>query len=234
MRFNRRLSEIKAISFDLDDTLYSNKEVMLATAAAMKTYFRQLLGSKQAYDIDFWSPYRQQALRQKPILTHDVTEARRLCYQLGLQALGYKESQAIAEANFAMVHFCEQRNQVTISQNIFDFLDALAVRFPLVAISNGNVCTKTIGLKDYFLAVYHADQYFKQKPETDLFQQALSKLNIPAKQLLHVGDCGHSDIYGALRAGCQTAWVNTYDVGKPIKVIPHIELSNVTDLTKIL
>lgn len=207
---------------------------MLATSVAMETYFQQLLGTGRNYDIDFWSPYRQQALLQNPILTHDVTEARRLCYQLGLQAIGYDEAQAAVEADLAMAHFCENRNQVTIAQEVFDFLDALAKRYPIVAISNGNVCTKAIGLKDYFVAVYHADQYFKQKPETDLFQQALAKLNLPAKQLLHVGDCGHSDIYGALRAGCQTAWVNTYDVGKPIKVVPHIELSDVTDLAKIL
>ena len=43
MRFYRRLQPFKAISFDLDDTLYNNTPVMAVTEAKMTSYFDSLL-----------------------------------------------------------------------------------------------------------------------------------------------------------------------------------------------
>jgi len=67
-----------------------------------------------------------------------------------------------------------------------------------------------------------------------MFNLASQKLAIKPSQLLHVGDCGRADIQGALRAGCQAAWLSCYDVGQPITALPHIELSNVTQLKQLL
>ena len=67
-----------------------------------------------------------------------------------------------------------------------------------------------------------------------MFDAACVKLLIEPVQLLHVGDCGQSDIYGAINAGCQTAWISCYDVGKPLTVLPNIELSNISELRHLL
>ena len=61
-----------------------------------------------------------------------------------------------------------------------------------------------------------------------------AQLAIPAEQLLHVGDCGFADILGALNAGCQTAWLPQYGVGKALRQIPHIELLQVSELSQLL
>ena len=67
-----------------------------------------------------------------------------------------------------------------------------------------------------------------------MFDAACGKLLIKPEQLLHVGDCGRSDIQGAINAGCQTAWISCYDVGKPLTVLPHIELSDISELHHLL
>ncbi len=67
-----------------------------------------------------------------------------------------------------------------------------------------------------------------------MFKLACQQLNIAPHELLHVGDCGRNDIFGATDFGCQTAWLSCYDVGKPISVLPTIELSNVVELNKLL
>ena len=67
-----------------------------------------------------------------------------------------------------------------------------------------------------------------------MFTLACQKMAIKPSELLHVGDCGHSDIQGALRAGCQAAWLSCYDVGKPIAVLPHLELNKLSQLELLL
>lgn len=236
MRFNRRLRPIKAISFDLDDTLYSNRAVMVSTDVAMTKYFNELLQANNPeteFNAKFWFTYRTLVLKHTPELVHDVTEIRRVVYQTGLRDLGYSEAESKVEADKAMAHFLFHRNKVNVADEIHVFLSALTKLMPVVAISNGNVDTQVIGLDKYFKHIYHAGKGSKQKPSPDMYQQAFADLSIESHQLLHVGDCGYADIKGALRAGCQSAWLNCYDVGKPITNLADIELDQVTDLLKL-
>lgn len=243
MRFNRRLTKIKALSFDLDDTLYSNRQVMIDTDIAMQQYFYELFNRYQClnfsptyshFNHQFWLPFRQQVLQQSPALKHDVTQARYHTYCLGFNVLGLPEQNTEIEAQHAMAHFLVHRNKVDVPNEIHDFLSAAVEKFPIIAISNGNVDTKAIGLDSYFKYIFHAgDNGLQQKPAADMFKIACQKLNISANELLHIGDCGHADIQGATAFGCQTAWVNTYNIGKPINVLATIDLNHVTDLAKI-
>ena len=122
-------------------------------------------------------------------------------------------------------------------------MKSLQNKYPLVAISNGNVDTDRIDISKYFTYRFHAGDFFttlknnniqlRQKPHTDMFDAACDKLLIKPSQLLHVGDCGYADIKGALNAGCQAAWLSCYDVGKPISVLPHIEIDSVNQLKQL-
>jgi len=247
MKFYRRLTPFKAISFDLDDTLYSNRPIMVATTDAMLAYFQKELPlllnnnveASLKYDITFWSVYREQALSLKPELKHDVGRLRYESYYLGMLDLGLSEVQAKHEASKAMAHFDFHRSNFNVPENIHNLLAALAKKWPLIAITNGNVNTHTININQYFSAVYHAGEEStgtlnKQKPCSDMFDRACSQLAIKPSELLHVGDCGKSDILGAVLAGCQTAWVSSYDVGHPLSLLPNVELTNVENLRQLL
>ncbi len=246
MKFYRRLSAIKAISFDLDDNLYSNKPVMQAIEKKMIAYFAKVLARQlnslpsqyKEFSSQFWCFYRKQAIRKQADLTHDVVKVRLVSYHLGLIKLGYPTEVALKMAQEAVDYFITLRSDFSVPQRSKALLGKLSLRFPLVAISNGNVDTKAIGIGHYFKKVYHAGwqkdgTLLKQKPATDMFDLACQQLAIKPEQLLHVGDCGRSDVQGALRAGCQTAWLSCYDVGKPITVLPHIELSDITQLAQL-
>lgn len=248
MRFNRRIGPIHAISFDLDDTLYSNHQVMVNTDLAMQAYFQQrfitILSTEINHNLSktrlcigdhsFWLPYYNQVLAVTPLLKNDVTEMRKQTYAQGFYQLGLSKSTAIEEAELALSHFLMHRNKVIVPDDIHHFLAQLKQHYRLVAISNGNVCTKTIGLHSYFDYIFHAEKGLRQKPENDLFHLACHQLQVAPQHILHVGDCGHADILGAQRAGFHSAWLNCYEVGKPISALPDIELNQVTDLAKIL
>ena len=246
MKLYRRLTEIKAISFDLDDTLYSNKPVMQAIEKKMIAYFSGLpilnnLMSDQHKLLNgqFWSHFRQQAISKQPDLTHDVVQVRLVTYQLGFISLGLANDIAQQEAQIALDYFIELRSDFAVPEESKKLLADLSEKYTLIAISNGNVDTKTLGISQYFQHIYHAGWQadgclLKQKPAKDMFTVACQQLAIKPSQLLHIGDCGHSDIQGALRAGCQTTWLSCYDVGKPIAVLPHIELNKLTQLEQLL
>lgn len=246
MQFYRRLTEIKAISFDLDDTLYSNKPVMQGIEKKMITYFSNLPilnalvpSQHKLLNTHFWSPFRQQAVSKQPDLTHDVVQVRLVTYQLGFISLGLPENIAQQQAQVALDYFIELRSDFSVPEESKKLLADLSEKYPLIAISNGNVDTKAIGVSQYFQHIYHAGWQadgclLKQKPVIDMFTLACHELVIKPSQLLHVGDCGRSDIQGALRAGCQTAWLSCYDVGKPVIELPHVELNQLTQLEKLL
>lgn len=240
MRFYRRLLPFQAISFDLDDTLYSNHPIMVQTDKKMASYFQRILSDhgikdrKTLYNARYWFPFRQQALMRYPQLKHDVGLLRQKVYALGALSLGFKASVAEEFANAALTYFVEQRSNFTLPQHTHDFLLYLKTKRPLVAITNGNVDMDKIGLSQYFSHRFNSSIENRLKPDADMFNKACTALDISNEQLLHVGDCGINDILGGANAGCQTAWLNKYNVGKPLKVLPNIMLDNIEELVEMV
>jgi putative hydrolase of the HAD superfamily len=240
VKFYRRLLPFHAISFDLDDTLYSNHPIMLATDKQMVSYFTRVLSdygidtTKTVYSSRYWFPYRQQAIAQWPQLKHDVGLLRQKSYLLGALALGIDNAAAEEFANAALVYFTEQRSNFILPQHTHDFLAYLKSKRPLVAITNGNVDTDKIGISQYFSHHFHASIDNRLKPDADMFNKTCLVLDIKPVELLHVGDCGKNDVLGGINAGCQTAWLNQYHVGKPLTVLPTLALDHVEQLTKIV
>jgi putative hydrolase of the HAD superfamily len=237
MKFYRRLKPFKAISFDLDDTLYSNRPIMLSIDIKMAAYFAKRISLPKVitiFDNRYWWSYRQQALTGNQFLIHDVVALRLESYNLGFRAAGFSAVAAKLEAQLALDYFISQRSNFTVAEPVHQLLASLQKKWPIVAISNGNVDTQAIGIHQYFSATFHAgkngDIHYRQKPHADMFVAACNNLSIKPEELLHVGDCGRSDIFGAQSAGCQSVWLSCFDVGKPLSLLPNIELSDVVEL----
>ena len=257
MQCYRRLTEIKAISFDLDDTLYNNRPIMLAIETKMTAYFATrfaaLLPNVNAtFNRKFWAPYRQQAIGINQDVAHDVVRLRLESYRLGFIAHKLSNEISKKEAKAGLDYFISLRSDFTVPHESLELLEALSKKYPLVAISNGNVDTKAIGIAQYFKHIYHAgyqgvgnhglevdgslncECLLRMKPATDMFDVVCKQLDILPEQLLHVGDCGVADIHGALNAGCQSAFLSKYGVGKPLKQLPHIALTNISQLRTLV
>ena len=233
MQFYKRLSPFKAISFDLDDTLYDNHPVISKAEQELQHFLHSNVPECAAIGDDFWWQHRNICLGNQPELCHDVTALRLACMQSGMQALGYSKDQASQKAKAAFSHFLHHRNLVEVPQSVKDLLSKLSQKYPLIAISNGNVGIDEIGISQYFTDCLFAGDGNLQKPENDMFHQACNTLNIKPNEMLHIGDCTHADIYGALVAGCQTIWINNNQFGikkKPLKVLPTAEFDYVEEL----
>lgn len=226
MQFYRRWSRPVALSFDLDDTLYDNHPVIKRANVWMEDTLADELGQRIN-----WGAYKTQVLRQNPMLIHDVTECRRAWLYLGLKTQGV--AHAKERANELMDAFIAVRSDFSVPERSHQLLAKLAQRYPLVAMTNGNVDIHRIGIAEYFTHIYYAGGEYRQKPYPDLFQATAEALSLQPEQIAHVGDDPHTDVYGALVHGYQSIWLNDRQSSIPMH-LPHVSVTDLAELEALL
>jgi len=238
MHFYRPLGQISALTFDLDDTLYDNHAVIRRTTqeslAFVQNYHRHLNDFTES---DF-EHCRQVLLKNEPDIYHDVTEWRRRAVELAMLNAGLPTSQAYKGAAEAMAVFAQWRSRIDISPETHDTLAALAEKWPLAAITNGNAEPHLFGLDQYFTFILRAGPDGRSKPFADMYQMAGEKFNLPLEQILHVGDDLTTDVGGAISSGMQACWINLRDGDlmqiKDSRLLPHLEISRLASLSALI
>ncbi|MFC1237567.1 5-amino-6-(5-phospho-D-ribitylamino)uracil phosphatase YigB [Vibrio sp. F74] len=234
MKVYRRLNSIKALSFDLDDTLYDNHPVIRKVESEMAIWLRQHHPISAQLSFQQWKELKLQLAETRPELKHDMTLWRKTQIEQGLKQLGYNNLKAKKASEEGIEHALWLRNQVDVPFESHQTLQALKEKFPLIAITNGNVDVHEIGLSQYFDLVLKAGPDGRSKPYPDMFLAASDYLDLPQEQILHIGDHLISDVSGSKRCGFSTCWINTSM--KPIaehhqaRVLPDIEIENVSEL----
>ena len=238
MQVYRRLSSIKALSFDLDDTLYDNHPVIRRVENEMALWLHQHHPISSQLSSQQWKELKFQLAETHPELKHDVTIWRKTQIEQGLKQLGYDNLKAKEASEDGIKHALWLRNQVDVPLESHQTLQALKEKFPLIAITNGNVDVHEIGLGQYFDLVLKAGPDGRSKPHQDMFLAASHHLGLPQEQILHVGDHLISDVSGAKKCGFSTCWINTSI--SPItehhqaRVLPDIEIENVSELLYLI
>lgn len=233
MRFYRRWQPVRAITFDLDDTLYDNGPVMAQAERWMVEHMRSQYLETAMLDAARWAAIKRDLLAQEPALAHDVSLTRQRLLQAGLERGGMGAAQASEEARRVFSLFLAVRSEVAVTDETHALLTRLAERYPLVAITNGNLDLTWAGLAGYFRHVHRAGEGRRMKPHGDLFALALTDLGLPAHQVLHVGDHPATDLLGARRHGLRCAWLNERNQPSPDQ-LPDVELSRLSELAPLL
>ena len=208
MQVYRPFPAPKAITFDLDDTLYDNRPVIRRAEQAMYDWLASEHPVTNGMGTARWQALKQAVAQVDPMLRHDVTQWRFEYLKIGLMQFGYSLAKAEQAAKAGVAHVLAVRNQVDVPAETHRVLQALAARVPLVAITNGNVDVEKIGLAPYFSAVFMAGRDGMAKPEPALFVQAARHLALPSETILHVGDHPVTDVGGAVLNGFRACWFN--------------------------
>ena len=169
---------------------------------------------------------REQVMRTRPELKHNLSAIRREAIRLALYRT--KENPLLAEAAFEV--FFAARHEVTLFEDALLALEFLSSRYPLVALSNGNADVARIGLGHFFQASVSAQAFGVGKPDARIFHAAASAVDVQPEQVLHIGDDAALDVLGGLNAGMQTAWVNRADHLWIHDLTPHETVINLTEL----
>jgi len=227
------VNAVRAISFDLDETLWSLDRVIERAEQRTRAF---LIGHQPAV-ATVWGEagvahLRQAVLAEAPGIAHDVGEIRRRVLQRVVHNVGAPA--ALAEQAFAV--FLDARNEVSLFDATRPLLEALHRRYVLVALTNGNADVHRIGIGHYFTAALRAGEVGAAKPSALMFDAALRAAGVGADGLVHVGDDPETDVLGAARRGITAVWLNRHGQPWPghLPPVPHHRIERLEQLPALL
>jgi putative hydrolase of the HAD superfamily len=204
------LQKIRAITIDLDDTLWPIAPTIAQAEQVLQNWLAQRAPAAAALA---QQPGVRQRIRlavqqQWPECLHDMSFLRLQSLRQLLQEAG--EAQHHAEPAFEV--FFAARQQVCFYDDTVSALAFLSARLPVLALSNGNADVHRMGLGQYFVGSVAARHVGVAKPDRAIFEHAAQVLQQPLDAVLHVGDDAHLDVCAALDVGMQAVWVNRGDL----------------------
>jgi len=238
MLFYRTFKRPKAIGFDLDDTLYDNRPILMAAENALHQFLIEKFPKTASLTIKDWTEIRSKLVHQKIELQHDVSRARLHALEAGLLICGYHKEESTRGSQQALKHFLHWRNKIDIKPEVHQLLEELSQQFTLFSITNGNADISQFGLEKVFSFALRPSLTVPMKPSAELFQQAQQKLNFSGLDILYIGDHPVSDIVGSNNMKWQSAWFNPQKIAlnhykKPLQ-LPTLEFEQITELKLLL
>jgi 2-haloalkanoic acid dehalogenase type II len=226
------VNNIRAITLDLDDTLWEIHPVIKRAEKQLYTWLSEHYPRiTEMYEPADMREVRSQVFVEFADRAHDLTFLRRTVLGRVGVAAGYDTD--FIDAAFEV--FDEVRNDVEIFPEVIPALEALNQNFVVIAVTNGNANLESIGIAHLFSDVVTAAMAGAAKPARQVFDMAVQAGGFDADQTLHVGDHPLYDVDGARGAGLRTAWVNRTDSDWPGEyLLPDIEVTDIGELPELL
>jgi HAD superfamily hydrolase (TIGR01549 family) len=222
------LGKVRAISFDLDDTLWPIWPTIERAEKALLDWLtlNAPVAATLFADAVVVRDLRESIGVNRPDLKHDLSAVRQELIRLALERAGEDSSRAAV----AFEVFFAERQRVTLFDDSLACLEFLSARYPLVSLSNGNADLQRVGLAPYFRAAISAREFGVGKPDPRIFVAAAGAVDVLPEHVLHVGDDMALDALGALNAGMQAAWINRDEQMWPHEATPHLTLTSLDQL----
>ena len=227
---------IKLLTFDLDDTLWPCMITILRTEERLHQWFA-------SHHPDIPGKYTIKQLRNKRIqlakehqhIAHDITTLRKKSFSQLSQEMGYSPQQEQQFIQQAFEFYIDERNKVSLYDDVIPTLKTLKINYRLGAVTNGNADIYRIGLGHLFEFSWSAADAGQAKPHPIVFNTLLDKQQLMPSELIHIGDDPISDIQGAQQSGIRAIWLNRNKSPWPEELNPpFIEIDQLNQLPAIL
>lgn len=229
---------IKAITFDLDDTLWNNTPVLIkAERDVIEWLLANFPNINDHHDIKTttyeFREFKDQIKQTNPALAHQVTNLRKVSLEQLLIQKGYADKATIG-ANQAMDVFLTARHQV----NYFDYVEAVLAelnqQYTLGVLTNGNVNVRQLSISDYFDFAFSADELNTSKPDPVFFQAGINAAEVLPEEIAHVGDHPEYDVLGAKQVGLKAIWFNPDQASWDYHITPDANISCIRELPEVI
>jgi FMN hydrolase / 5-amino-6-(5-phospho-D-ribitylamino)uracil phosphatase len=198
-------NDVRAIAFDLDNTLWDVEPVLARAEARLAAWLQQHCPRiAQRLSVEDMRCAREQLARAEPHHAHDLTYLRVTALAAHAREHGYDER--VAEEAFAV--FLAARNEVEVFPDVTPALARLRRRYLLASLSNGNADLSRIGLEQVFTVSLNARQIGAAKPQRRCFERLAEELSLRPGQIAYVGDDPLLDVAAAREAGCAGVCMN--------------------------
>lgn len=199
------LGDLRAVAFDLDNTLWDVGPVILRAEQRLHEWLRvHCPRITERVSIEEMRAARERLARSEPHNAHDFTYLRITALAAHARECGYEEE----VAGRAFEIFFAARNELQPYTDVQPGLQRLRTRYALASLSNGNADLDLIGIASLFSVSLNARQIGAAKPHPRCFEQLACDLRLEPRNILYVGDDPFLDVEAARAAGLRTAWMN--------------------------
>jgi len=211
------MSVIKAVLFDLDDTLWPIVPVIKRAENLLFQWLElNVPAVARRVSIEGMRARRQALMETDPV------------YQLDLRALRHAvlveaftdAGEDVRLVDEAMAVFSRARNEVTLFEDVKPALGRMRARLALASVSNGVSDLEAIGIAHLFDASIAAYSFGRAKPDPAIFHAACDALKIRPAEAIYVGDDPLLDVVGAQKAGLRAVWMKRNGLG-PDRPLPE-------------
>jgi len=209
------LSDIRAIAFDLDNTLWDVEPVLERAEQCLAAWLQEHC-PRLALSREQMRAAREQLARREPHNAHDLSYLRVATLTAHVREHGYDER--VARDAFEV--FLAARNTVEIFPDVAPALARLRRRYALASLSNGNADLARIGLDHIFNVSLNARQIGAAKPHPRCFERLAGDLALDPGAIAYVGDDPQLDVAAARAAGLRTVWMNRRALAWPQELPP--------------
>jgi FMN phosphatase YigB (HAD superfamily) len=227
---------VRAICFDLDNTLWEGEPVLLRAERILADWLRLRYPriTDRFSDADLVEA-RAAVLREEPHRAHDFTYLRRESLARLAAAAGYDANRACAISREAFATWHAARNQCVPFGDVLPAFEWLSSRFRLATLTNGNADLGCIGLAHHFEVSLAAGGLGYAKPDARAYVALADALTLEPAEVLFVGDEPHADVVGPRSVGMQTVWVNRVGATWPADLpAPEASVRDLAELVTLL
>ena len=228
------LSGIKAISFDVDGTLWDFEDALWRGLEAALREVRLI-------DPEGTAGFTVDHLDQAWVVERDrqwgtITDLVKLRHHAMRCAFADIDSPNNDLANRATDAYFEERNRNNQPfDDVVPGLEALHGLYRLGTLTNGNMRPERLGLEKFFdFIVMSVDHGGIEKPDPRIFEIAVREARCEPHELLHVGDHIEYDVRGANDAGVRSVWLNRNGESPSSDVTPDLEAASLRELADAL
>jgi putative hydrolase of the HAD superfamily len=225
---------ITTISFDGDATLWDFESVMRhALGIVLRELRRRIPGPPtDGLTIEHMIDIRETVSAELDPQTVSLEEIRHQAFRRTLEVIGCPDDTLAREINALYVK--HRFEDLELYTDVIATFDALAPRFRLGLLSNGNGYPERVGLAGRFQFVVFSQEVGVAKPAAKIFAVACEQAGCRADQLMHVGDSLESDVAGANGVGAVSVWLNRDGVINDTGIRPDYEIRSLSGLERIL
>ncbi len=195
---------IEVISFDLDDTLWDNEFVI---QRAKSKLFQRLVETYPIISHSFEQTEFDQLilkiLKNNPD-SYNLTALKKL----QIKTLLAQFNLPFDRVDTLFDYYFYWRNQVNFFPDVIETLQQLSKDYRLASATNGNVDIKQLGLDGLFHYSVSAFVVKASKPSIKIYQNIIKTLQVPAQNIIHIGDSLTNDIGASIEAGMKAIWFN--------------------------
>src|ERR1700733_6655814 len=196
---------IRAVAFDLDNTLWEVDPVIARAEARWLEWLRENCPRiPERLSMDDLRASRLALAAREPHNAHDFTYLRIASLAQHARECGYDET--ISDEAFEI--FIAERNQLDLFADVRPGLHRLRARYTLATLSNGNADLGRIGVADLFSVSLNARGIGAAKPDRRCFERLVQDLRLAPQEVIYVGDDPLLDVEAARAAGFSPAGGN--------------------------